>query len=123
MAKQPLYTFVAGGAWEEGVTFNVKCNCGGDAPLTPQSVKGYGYSKKASAAKVVDQLETQCQACKTTIKVSVLEGDPGYVLTRTSGVDSLLRPQGSTAKPVSKLTADERQQIIAEIKNTINPPE
>jgi hypothetical protein len=32
-----LYTFVAGRALENDTTFNVKCNCGGDASIKPKS--------------------------------------------------------------------------------------
>ena len=115
MAKQPLYTMVAGGALEVDEVFNVKCNCGGNAPITPQSVKGYGFSKKGGATKVVDKLDALCQSCDTPIKILVLHGDPGYVLTKNQGVCQLFLPQGSTSPPVSSLSAQEQMQIIAEM--------
>jgi len=111
-----LYTFVAGGALESDATFNVKCNCGGDAPIKPKSTAGYGFSKKGPEIKVVDKIETKCVACGTKITATVLEGDPGYVLTANAGVESLFLPQGSTSPPVSSLSAAERAQIIKEMK-------
>jgi len=51
-----LYTFVAGGALEAGKVFNVKCNCGGNAPITPASDKGYGFSKHGPEVKMVEAL-------------------------------------------------------------------
>ena len=50
------------------------------------------------------------------ITASVLEGDPGYVLTSKDGIDALFLPQGSTAKPVSELSSSEKRRIIKEIK-------
>lgn len=115
--SEKLYTMVAGGALEANATFNVKCNCGGNAPITPQSVAGYGYSKKGGATKVVDKLETKCLACGTDIVVTVLEGDPGYVLTKHGHKEMLFLPQGST--PVSQLTVGEHEAMIHEMKKNI----
>jgi hypothetical protein len=111
-----LYTFVAGGALESDATFNVKCNCGGDGPIKPKSTAGYGFSKKGARLTVVDKIETKCTACGTKITASILEGDPGYVLTSTKGVEAIFLPQGSTSRPVSDLTPEERAQIIKEMK-------
>ena len=111
-----LYTFVAGGVLEHDATFNVKCNCGGNAPITPQSTAGYGFSKKGPLIKVVDKIETTCTQCGTKIIATVLEGDPGYVLTSANGIESLFLPQGSTSKPVAELTRNEQATMIAEMK-------
>jgi hypothetical protein len=119
MAKEPLFTMVAGGALEANTTFNVKCNCGGNAPIKPKSVKGYGFSKKGGATKVVDKLATTCESCKTPITVIVLEGDPGYCLTSKDGIEVLFLPQGSTTPPVSTLSTQEQQEIIAAIKRQV----
>ena len=119
MAKTSLYTMVAGGALEADTVFNVRCNCGGNAPVKPNSVKGYGFSKKGGPTRVVDKLSTVCESCKTPIVVTVLEGDPSYILTSTNGVESLFLPQGSTSAPVSSLSAIERSKIIEEIKKHV----
>lgn len=117
--SEKMFTMVAGGALEANTTFNVKCNCGGDAPITPESVAGYGYSKKGGATKVVDTLETKCLSCDTTIAVTVLEGDPGYVLTKKGDNEMLFLPQGSTSKPVSELTVGEHEAMIQEMKKNL----
>ncbi len=119
MAKEPLYTMVAGGALEADTVFNVKCNCGGNAPITPNKVAGYGYAKKGGAMKVVDKLESVCEDCGTTINVLVIEGDPGYVLTSNGGVESLFLPQGSTSPPVSELSDKDRKEIINHMKTAM----
>ena len=116
---EKLYTMVAGGALETDTTFNVKCNCGGDAPINPKSVAGYGFSKKGGATKVVDKLETRCLKCNTGIVVTVLEGDPGYVLTKNGNREMLFLPQGSTSKPVSELTVGEHEAMIHEMKRNM----
>ena len=119
--SRELYTFVAGGALETDTTFNVKCNCGGDAPIMPKSTAGYGYSKKGPEIKVVDKFETKCTICGTKITAKILEGDPGFVLTSTNGVEALFLPQGSTSPPVSDLSAAERARIIKEMKARTKP--
>ena len=111
-----LHTFVAGGALESDTTFNVKCNCGGDAPIKPKSTAGYGFSKKGPEIKVIEKIETKCGECGTKITATILEGDPGYVLTKNGGVEALFLPQGSTSPPVSSLTPKEQADIIAEMK-------
>jgi len=96
-----LFTFVAGGALREGETFLLRCNCGAGAPITPP----------LSTEFVV------CPDCMAIIKVLVLDGDPGYVIGQgTDGEPILLPVQGSSAKPVSDLTSEERNQIISNIK-------
>jgi len=116
MAKERLYAMAAGGALEADTTFNIKCHCGGNAPIKPKSVKGYGFSKKGGPAKIVDILETECESCKTPITVHVIEGDPGYTLISNNGIDSLYLPQGSTSTPVSALSGKQRKKIIAKIQ-------
>ena len=107
MAKE-MFTMVAGGALEADTVFNLRCNCGGNAPVTPTSVVGFCYSKKGGPTRSVGKLEGLCERCGTTIKAMVLEGDPGYVLT--------ILPQGSTSVPVSQLSPEERAEILAQLK-------
>jgi hypothetical protein len=115
MAKE-MFTMVAGGALEADTVFNLRCNCGGNAPVTPTSVVGFGYSKKGGPTRSVGKLEGLCERCGTTIKAMVLEGDPGYVLTIQDGKDVLFLPQGSTSVPVSQLSPEERAEILAQLK-------
>ena len=114
-----LYTFVAGAALEQDTLFNLKCNCGGNAPVVPKSVAGFGYGKKGGAMKIVAQLDTKCPECAKTIRANVIEGDPGYVLTSNGGVESLMLPQGSTSAPVSDLSDDEQLGIINQMKKDV----
>ena len=115
-----LHTFVAGRALEHDETFNVKCNCNGNAPIRPKSIAGYGFSKRGPSVRIVDKLVTKCLRCGANITVNVLEGDPGYVLTGGEGHEQLFCPQGSTSRPVDELTAQERAQIIANMKDQIS---
>lgn len=114
--KESLYTMVAGAVLEQDTEYNVRCNCGGDAPIVPKSVKGYGYGKKGGAMRVVDKMEAQCNKCGSAIVVLVIEGDPGYVLTQNGGVASLFRPQGSTSTAVPDLTVGEYTKILQEMQ-------
>lgn len=114
-----LFTFVAGGALESDSIFNVKCNCGGDAPIKPESTAGYGFSKKGLEVRVVDKIETKCSACGTKITATILEGDPGYILTANNGHEALFLPQGSTSVPISDLMPTEQAKIIKEMKGRI----
>jgi hypothetical protein len=111
-----LSTFVAGGALENDDTFNVKCNCGGDAPIKPKTTAGYGFSKKGPEIRVVDEIETKCTACGTKITAKILEGDPGYMLVGNAGAEFLFLPQGSTSTPVSELSPQEQADTIREMK-------
>ena len=62
-----------------------------------------------------------CPDCHAIIKLLVLEGDPGYVITQnpTTGEPSLTPVQGSTAKTPDQLTPEERDEILANVKEQI----
>ncbi|MGA2602656.1 MAG: hypothetical protein ABSG14_00360 [Verrucomicrobiia bacterium] len=96
-----LYAFVAGDALKEGHTFQLQCNCGGTAPMTPP-------------------LKTEfvvCPKCASKIKVLVIAGDPGYIIGRdASGEPTLLSVQGSAATPPHQLPPEERRRIIERVK-------
>lgn len=111
-----LITFVAGGVLENDTTFNVKCNCGGSAPIKPMTTAGYGFSKQGPAIRVVDEIETKCETCGTKITAKILEGDPGYMLVGNAGSESLFLSQGSSSTPVADLTPQQRAQTINEMK-------
>ena len=101
-----LFTFVAGDALQEGRTFHIRCNCGGQAPLTPPF----------STEFVV------CPKCLALIKFLVLEGDPGYVVGQTPQGEPMLIPvQGSAAKLVSQLSELERKEILDNIRRMTDP--
>jgi hypothetical protein len=104
MAKQDydLHTFVAGAALQAGQTFQLQCNCGGIAPITPP----------LSTEFVI------CPKCMSKIRVMVLEGDPGYLLGKDpkTGKEFLFQAQGSTAPPPQTLPLEEQERIIAQMK-------
>lgn len=97
-----LHTFIAESALRPGMAFNVQCNCGGVAPVTPP-------------------LKTEfvvCPKCLSKIRLLILEGDPGYILGRDpqSGKEFLIRAQGSSVPPPETLPDKERARIIAKMK-------
>ncbi|MDH1674464.1 hypothetical protein [Comamonas aquatica] len=96
--KFDLYTFVAGQALEGGIPFPLECNCGGTVTIMPPFQDEY----------------VVCPSCEATIKMLVLEGDPGYVLgADPEGTPKLLPVQGSRMPSPSELSAREREEILA----------
>lgn len=59
--EQVLYTFIAGAAIKGNDPFPVQCNCGGIITIMPP----------------MQENEVICPNCETTIKMLVIEGDPG----------------------------------------------
>lgn len=116
-----LFAMVAGDALKSGATFNVVCNCGGNAPIQPQSRVSYRASKKTPTGMVLDKIETRCTKCGTKITAIILAGDPGYVLTSREDVDLLCWPQGSSSRPVADLSEAEQARIIKRMKDRIRP--
>jgi len=103
-AQYDLYTLIAGAALKEGQTFHLKCNCGGTAPITPPTETEF----------------VVCPKCMSKIKFLVVDGDPGYIIGRnSSGEPTLLPVQGSTAKPIHELSADERKEILDRVKKQL----
>jgi len=105
MPKNPkqfdLYTFVAGAALEAGKPFPLECNCGGVVMIMPPFQDEY----------------VVCTRCESRIRMLVIEGDPGYIIGADSdGTPKLLPVQGSTKPHPSKLSAAEREAILAEVR-------
>ncbi|HEY5122839.1 MAG TPA: hypothetical protein VIK14_03810 [Ignavibacteria bacterium] len=95
--KFDLYTFVAGKALKSGKAFPLKCNCGGVVTILPP---------------FEDEFVT-CHKCESTIKILVIDGDPGYIYGEDSTGTILIPVQGSSAKPLSK---DEQKKIIEDFE-------
>jgi len=96
-----LYTFVAGAALEKGEPFPLKCNCGGVVTIMPPFQDEYVI----------------CPGCESRIRMLVIEGDPGYIIGRTSeGELTLLPVQGSSKSHPDALSQEEREAILSDIK-------
>lgn len=99
-----VFTFIASDAIKGNNPFPVHCNCGGVITIMSPMQEG----------------QVVCPICKTTIKMLVIEGNPGYVIGQgADGEPTLLPVQGSTAKPINMLSKDEREAILKEVKDNI----
>lgn len=99
--KFDLYTFVAGAALEASEPFPLQCNCGGVVTIMPPLQDEY----------------VACARCESTIKMLVIEGDPGYIIGRDlDGNPKLLPVQGSTKPHPSTFSAAEREEILAQVR-------
>jgi hypothetical protein len=99
-----LYTFVAGAALEGGAPFRLDCNCGGIVTIMPPFQDEY----------------VVCARCESTIKMLVIEGDPGYVIgADPDGTPKLLPVQGSKKPLPSKLSRLEREAILAKFRSPL----
>jgi len=104
MSQQPkkfdLYTFVAGDALKNGKPFPLECNCGGVITIMPPFQDEY----------------VVCSRCEAKIKMLVIEGDPGYIIgADPGGPPKLLPVQGSSKPHPGKLTATERDALLAQV--------
>lgn len=99
-----LYTFVAGAALKKGKPFQLECNCGGIVTILPPFQDEYVI----------------CSRCEFRIRMIVIEGDPGYIIGRTSeGGLTLLPVQGSARPHPDKLSQAEREAILSELKTKL----
>jgi hypothetical protein len=96
-----LYTFVAGAALQEGKPFPIHCNCGGVVTIMPP----------------FQDEHVVCARCESRIRMLVIEGDPGYVIgADPDGAPRLLPVQGGTSPGPEELSADERDAILAQVR-------
>ncbi|WP_156954298.1 hypothetical protein [Paraburkholderia acidipaludis] len=99
--KFDLYTFVAGAALETGKPFQLECNCGGIVTIMPPFEDEY----------------VVCARCEATIKMLVIEGDPGYIVGKNPGGESMLIPvQGSSKPHPTELSPEEREAMLENVK-------
>lgn len=102
--KFDLHTFVAGAALEGEKPFPLNCNCGGVVTIMPPFQDEY----------------VVCPRCESRIRMLVLEGDPGYVIGRDSqGNPMLIAVQGSSQPNPGQLTEQQRESILAEVREQI----
>jgi hypothetical protein len=100
-----LYAFVAGAAIETGKPFPLECNCGAVVTIMPP----------------FDDEHVVCARCEATIKMLVIEGDPGYIIGQgPDGQPTLLPVQGSSMPHPSQLSSKERKTILAGVKDQLS---
>lgn len=96
-----LYTFIAGAALEKGQPFTLNCNCGGVVTIMPPFQDEYVI----------------CPICESKIRMLIIEGDPGYIIGKSSeGELTLLPVQGSTEPHPDTLSQAEREAILSNIR-------
>ncbi len=76
--KLDLYAFVAGAALKPGRPFLLECNCGGVVTIMPPLEEEYVI----------------CAVCESSIRMLVLEGDPGYIIGADADGKPLKLPLG-----------------------------
>jgi hypothetical protein len=100
-----LYTFVAGAALEGGKPFALECNCGAVVTIMPP----------------FQDESVVCPRCESTIRMLVVEGDPGYIIGRGPDEKPTLLPvQGSSKPHPSQLSQQERDAILARVSEQIS---
>lgn len=97
-----LCSFVAGDAVRSGNPFPLKCNCGAVVTIMPPFKDEF----------------VVCPSCERTIKMLVLEGDPGYVFGANPETREprLIPVQGSSEEALS-LSPEEREKLLQDARN------
>ena len=99
-----LYTFVAGAALNGDTPFPLECNCGGVVTIMPPFQDDHVI----------------CARCESTIKMLVVEGDPGYIIgAESDGTPKLLPVQGSRKPHPNELSPTEREAILARVRTQL----
>ena len=100
-----LHTFVAGAALEGGKPFHLHCNCEGIVTIMPPFEEEY----------------VVCPRCEASIRMLVIEGDPGYIIgADADGKPTLLPVQGSASPHPNRLTRAEREAILANVPEKLS---
>jgi len=100
-----LYTFVAGAALEGGKPFALECNCGAVVTIMPP----------------FQDESVVCPSCESTIRMLVVEGDPGYIIGQGPDRNPTLLPvQGSSKPHPNQLSQQERDAILVKVKEHIS---
>lgn len=103
-----LYTFVAGSALTADSPFQLECNCGGLVTIMPPFQDEFVI----------------CPQCESTIRMLVVDGDPGYIIgADADGSPKLLPVQGSSQPHPAALSAEERNAILAQVREQIEKRE
>lgn len=100
-----LYAFVAGAALEGEKPFALECNCGGVVTIMPP----------------FQDEHVVCPRCESTIRMLVVEGDPGYIIgAEPDGSPTLLPVQGSSKPHPNRLSQQERKAILDKVREQIS---
>lgn len=105
MKKKPenlfhFYTFVAEDALKTGDPFQLSCNCGGKVTIMPP----------------IQEDSVVCPLCESTIKMLVIEGDPGCIIgADEEGKPMLIPVQGSQKKQPCEMSEQEIHNILKDI--------
>lgn len=103
--KFDFYTFVANAALETGKPLPLECNCGAVVTIMPP----------------FEDEDVVCARCEATIKMLIIEGDPGYIIGQdTDRQPTLLPVQGSLKPHPSALDREERETILAGVKRQLS---
>ena len=95
-----LVTFISGNALKNDEGISIECNCAFLSVHLPK------------LGESVEKMK--CWACHSNIKLWAVEGDTGYIFGWDNGEKKLFDVQASAAKPVSRLTAAEKEEILRE---------
>ena len=98
-----LYTFVAEYGIRTKEPFPLHCNCGSIVTIMPPFQEQF----------------VVCPNCESTIKIMVLEGDPGYVLGRNHYGEPILIPVQGSSKEALSLTQEEKERMLQKMKEKI----
>lgn len=95
--KFDLHAFVAGAALESGEPFQLSCNCGGVVTIMPPFQDEYVI----------------CPECESSIRMLVIDGDPGYIVGATPDGDPTLLPvQGSSVPHPDSLPPERKDEML-----------
>jgi hypothetical protein len=95
-----LYTFVAEHGIRTEEPFPLHCNCGSIVTIMPPFQEQF----------------VVCPNCESTIKIVLLEGDPGYVLARNHDGEPMLIPVQGSSKEALALTEKEKERMLHKMK-------
>ncbi len=98
-----LYTFVAEYGIRTREPFPLHCNCGSIVTIMPPFQEQF----------------VMCPNCESSIKIIVLEGDPGYIIGRNHDGEPMLIPVQGSSKIALALTQEEKERMLRDVKEKI----
>jgi hypothetical protein len=98
-----FFAIIAGDALRDGVVFPVQCNCGGQAPVTPP----------LSTRFVI------CPNCLCTIRLNIMEGDPGFLITAREDGEPIFEPVQGSKWRLEDFTEAQLEEMKKNARQTI----